>query len=663
MNRKQRRAAEKRKAPAVGTPAMADRHKAEGRAALLTLGQQLHAEGRLEAADRYYVQALQADPNDAEALRLRGALAHQIGNHAAAVELLKRAAARLPRQAELRLHLAAALEALDRRGEAERVYRKAMALAPDSAEAQTQFAAFLRTDPARAGWDEAERLLRRVLDRDPTAAAAGYHLSALLIRAGRAAEALPVAEAASAAAPDDLDVLIALGVARQHAGDLDRAEDAFREVDRRAPGNLGAAINLASLLIAQDRAEEAEGTARAALARDPDSAPAMLNLGVVLASAEAVEEAEALYRRVLEHAPDHADAWGNYANLLRMAGRHEEALDAYDRALALRPDDPRARFQKGMGLLALGRLAEGWRLYEAGFPAGERRPDRPHPAPRWHGEALAAGDVLHIWPEQGVGDEIRFLSLAAEAAERAGARTIVECDARLVPLLRRSVPAVEAAAPKTEEAAAAEAAASAQIPMASLPAILRPDIESFPARPGWLTPDPRAAEAFAARLDALGPGLKVGIAWTSGLDSLRRRTAHGALMDWASILTMDGVRPVSLQYGDVSQELRAVEAETGVAIARWDDLDLKNDLDRTAALISRLDLVIATGSSVGDLAGATGAPLWSLLRPRDWVTLGQDHNPWIPQARVFFRRPGEGWARLLVEEVAPALARLRDRRS
>lgn len=663
MNRKQRRAAEKRKTPTAGAPLLADRHRAEGRAALLTLGQQLHAEGRLEAADRYYVQALQADPNDAEALRLRGALAHQIGNHAAAVELLKRAAARLPRHAELRLHLAAALEALGRRGEAERVYRKALSLAPDSAEAQTQFAAFLRSTPGEPGREEAERLLRRVLQRDRADPAAGYHLSALLIQAGRAAEALPVAEAASAAAPDDLDLLIALGVARQHTGDLDGAEAAFREVDRRAPGNLGAAINLASLLIAQNRAEEAEGTARAALARDRDSLPAMLNLGVVLASAEEIEEAEALYRRVLELAPDHADAWGNYANLLRMAGRHEEALDAYERAVALRPDDPRARFQKGMGLLALGRLTEGWALYEAGFQAGERRPERAHPAPRWAGAALAADEVLHIWPEQGVGDEIRFLSLVAEAAERAGGRTIVECDARLVPLVRRSMPTLEAAAADTEAAAAAEAAASAQIPMASLPAILRPDPQSFPERRGWLSPDPAAAEDFAARLDALGPGLTVGIAWTSGLDSLRRRTAHGALRDWAPILAMEGVRPVSLQYGDVSQELRAAEAETGAAIARWDDLDLKDDLDRTAALISRLDLVIATGSSVGDLAGAVGAPLWSLLRPRDWVTLGQDRNPWMPQARVFFRRPGEGWARLIEQEVAPALARLRDRRS
>lgn len=96
----------------------------------------------------------------------------------------------------------------------------------------------------------------------------------------------------------------------------------------------------------------------------------------------------------------------------------------------------------------------------------------------------------------------------------------------------------------------------------------------------------------------------------------------------------------------------------GVRIARIEGLDLKDDLEGAAALAAALDLTVATGSSAVDLAGAAGAPVWALFRPKDWVTLGTERHPWLPSVRVFFRRPGEGWARLLEEEVAPALAGL-----
>lgn len=660
MNRKERRAAAKRKARdggagglVVGNAGKASKHRAEGREALLTLGRQLHEQGRLQAADRYYVQALQADPDDAEALRLRGALALQIGNHEAAAGLLRRAVKHLPEDAEVHLHLAAALEGLGPAKEAERVYRKAVTLAPGDAGARMQLGAFLRLSGDLAA---AEPALREARALDPGHAASAYHLAALLIQAGRGAEAVAHAEAAHASEPGDADILIVLGVARQHAGDFAGAEAAFRWVDRLKPGNLGAAINLASLLVADGRLAEAETAARAAVEAAPESVPALLNLGVVLTAMERFEEGEAIYRRVLDHAPDHAEAWGNHANLFRMAGRHEEAETAYRRALALDPEGARHRFQLGMGLLALGRLEEGWALYEHGFACGERRPNREPDAARWQGERLETGR-LHIWPEQGVGDEIRFLGLVGEAAARAGGETLVECDARLLPLARRSFPAITFAA--TDAVAARDG--DRRIPMGSLAAMLRARGADFPDHAGYLEADPAARADFAERLAALGPGLKVGIAWRSGLTSSRRDSAHGPLDDWAPILTMAGVRPVSLQYGDVEGEVARAEAAHGIHIARWPDLDLRQDLDRVAALIAELDLVIATGSSVCDLAGALGTPLWALYRPRDWVMLGTDGTPWYPRARVFCRRPGEGWARLIAEAVAPALAGLRDR--
>ena len=251
-----------------------------------------------------------------------------------------------------------------------------------------------------------------------------------------------------------------------------------------------------------------------------------------------------------------------------------------------------------------------------------------------------------------MGDELRLMGLVSEAADRAG-RTVLAVDERLVPLAARSFPAIEVRARGTVD----ESQATRQIPMGSLPAILRADLDAFPDHAGYLHPDPQAIADFRARLKALGPGLAVGIAWTSGLVTARRQGAHGPLEEWEAVLRTEGIKPVLLQYGPVEDEVRAAEAAFGCTIARWDDLDLKDDLDRVAALTAALDLMIATGSAVG-------TPLWSLLRPRDWVTLGTDRHPWYPAARTFHRAPGAGWRPLLEGEVAPALAALaKDQRS
>jgi ADP-heptose:LPS heptosyltransferase len=61
-----------------------------------------------------------------------------------------------------------------------------------------------------------------------------------------------------------------------------------------------------------------------------------------------------------------------------------------------------------------------------------------------------------------------------------------------------------------------------------------------------------------------------------------------------------------LQYDECEEELSSIETALNINIIRWDDLDLKNDLDSVLALISRLDLVITVGTAVSCLAGIIG---------------------------------------------------------
>src|SRR6202012_678229 len=61
------------------------------------------------------------------------------------------------------------------------------------------------------------------------------------------------------------------------------------------------------------------------------------------------------------------------------------------------------------------------------------------------------------------------------------------------------------------------------------------------------------------------------------------------------------------------------------------------DFADTAALVSRLDLVISVDTGVAHLAGALGKPVWILLtHAPDWRwLLDCDDSPWYPTARLF----------------------------
>jgi hypothetical protein len=82
------------------------------------------------------------------------------------------------------------------------------------------------------------------------------------------------------------------------------------------------------------------------------------------------------------------------------------------------------------------------------------------------------------------------------------------------------------------------------------------------------------------------------------------------------------------------------------------------DFLETAALASRMDLVVSSDTSVAHLACALGLPTFILLAYRaDWRWLAEGDCPWYPQARLFRQsKPGD-WAGVIAR-VAMAIGDL-----
>ncbi|MBK3736768.1 hypothetical protein GAY29_27510 [Azospirillum brasilense] len=343
------------------------------------------------------------------------------------------------------------------------------------------------------------------------------------------------------------------------------------------------------------------------------------------------------FRRALALDPGYAAALCNLGLAVQRLGDDGLAERLYGRALRVVPDLALAQFNRGLLQLERGELAEGWAGYGWRFASGQAGGARQPRLPAWRGEELA-GKRLLIWGEQGVGDTILFSSLCTEAIARARS-VVIEVDRRLVPLFARSFPGA-LVRPQSPDAVAVPDC-DLHTPIGSLARVFRRDLSAFPgAADGWLVPDPARVAVWRERVAALGPGLRVGIGWRSAVMTESRRAAYSRLDQWGALFAVPGVVFVNLQYGVCEAERVAAEARFGVAIHRWDDLDLTDDVDGTAALMACLDLVIAPATAVGELAAALGVPVWR-FGGRDWTQLGSAVRPWFPAQRLFQPRAGE----------------------
>jgi hypothetical protein len=265
-----------------------------------------------------------------------------------------------------------------------------------------------------------------------------------------------------------------------------------------------------------------------------------------------------------------------------------------------------------------------------------------------------------VYREQGIGDEIMLASLYPDLID-AAREVVIECETRLVPLFARSFPKAEVRAQTHDEMRRETVHDFDRATAAgSLIRWFRPSLDAFPDRSSFLVPDPGRVTAWQERLAEIGPPPYVGISWRSKIQTAERRLEYTRLDEWAGIFQVPGVTWVNLQYDDCNRELRDAETRFGVQIHRWDWLDLMNDFDEVAALITALDLVVAPFNAVSMLSGGLGVRTVAMGNRFGWAELNAGRMPWTPSVVVALRTPVEEWDEVL-DVAAREVANVADR--
>ncbi len=488
-----------------------------------------------------------------------------------------------------------------------------------------------------------------------------------------------------------LAAMVEDGYRRYQAGDLEAANQIWRLVLDEDLGHPGALHGMGVLARDMERYEVGVELMRRALLRDPRSPAIHSNLGTALEQWGRLDDAVTVYKagiklsskdwilynnlgscyarmgrrvpalqafqKAIGFGGNTAELLTNYAATLADTGDFEKAEPFFKRALELDPTPSALQFAYGAQLQKQGRWRDGWHFYERRFlkSTWSVRP-RYFPQPFWDGSG-AAGKSLLLWAEQGIGDEIRFAGMIPDVIA-AGARVTIECAPKLAPLFARSFPDATVQPAPFEAAESGGVEFDGQIPFGSLGRIYRAEAAAFPRTPGYLKPDPVRAEAFKENLLALGPGLKVGICWRSGLSGAFRNDYYTAVRELGPMLKVPGVRFVNLQYDVRDEEIEEARSRFGIEIHRCEGLDLRDDLDGAAAFSSNLDLVVSAATSVSCMAGALGVPTLE-FRPTPIADgfLIDGYCPWFPSLRYIHKKASDPWS-VVFRKIAAELTAL-----
>jgi len=482
--------------------------------------------------------------------------------------------------------------------------------------------------------EEAEAIYQSVLKEEPANADAHHLLGLVASHQGRyqlAEERIREAIALNPLAPFYHNNL---GNVLQALGRFQEAVVSYRDALRLDPAYVEPHSNLGPALDALGRHAEAVAAGLEAVRRRPGWAEAYMNLGNSLAKLNRYEEAEAAYREAARLRPGYAEAYSNLGNAVLEQGRVEEAAGCFEEALQLDPANGVAHWNRGWLRLLQGDYERGWQEYEWRWVTGNAAP-RSFRQPVWDGSCLWGATIL-LHAEQGLGDTVQFIRYAPWVKQAAG-RVVVECQARLAPLVA-TVSGVDEVVPAGAELPPFDTHAG----LLSLPRIFGTRVETVPAAVPYFTVAPERLERWRARLAGVR-GFKVGLVWAGSPTHKNDRSRSLPLSALAPLAEAPGVAWFSLQRGPQAAELRA--ARLPITNLEEDD----NDAMDTAAIIMNLDLVIAADTMVAHLAGALARPVWTLLAymPDFRWMLGREDTPWYPTMRLFRQpRPGD-WAAVI----------------
>ena len=356
----------------------------------------------------------------------------------------------------------------------------------------------------------------------------------------------------------------------------------------------------------------------------------------------------------------------SFSNLLLRLGEFDKALESFDKATSIhrrRIDelDKKTRsnvdttcWNFSLMLLRRGFLKRGWELFEHGRMVTNGRGGKqrtvfkvfPRSAvPEWDGSSLAGKRIL-VNGEQGIGDVMMFTMLVPPLLKEAKVVGIITYD-RLVSLYKRSFPQATIYDVSTlKKASISESEWDLQIPIGSIPMLRYQHLEDYSSLKPYLTVNQNEVEELASFYKQDSGDELIGFSWKGGGNAKQKRTKSLNLEDMLPLFQLKGKRWVSLQYGQVNEELEIFNKTHNLNIIIPENIDPLKDMDRWCSLVKCCDKVVSAANTTIHGAGCLGIPTTVILGANpDWRWLGEhsDHCYWYQSVKIVRQKEAGSW--------------------
>jgi protein O-GlcNAc transferase len=308
-----------------------------------------HQAGRLKEAAELYDRVLEIDPNNADALHLRGVVAHQSQEEERAAALIQQAIDIDPFAAEFHNNLGEVFRFMHQMEKAIASYQRSLELEPDRAETLRNLGLAAQEDGdfalALDAWD-------RALALDAHHAETINNRGVTLRYLNRADEAIDAFQAAIEAKPDFLEPFENLLATLNRLGRHDEAISIATMVVNSRPDTAMPLVNLGCALIDAGRAEEAITPLYHAIKLDPQCASAHLAIGMAFCATRELRGAELAFRRAISIRSKFLPVYVQLSFVLLQRGEAKSAIvaaqqgiDQFPRAFELHQNLSSALYQ------------------------------------------------------------------------------------------------------------------------------------------------------------------------------------------------------------------------------------------------------------------------------------------------------------------------------
>ena len=404
------------------------------------------------------------------------------------------------------------------------------------------------------------------------------------------------------------------------------------------PKNLSIIVALADLLLAADLPERVEVLLKDALSILPH-AEIVARLAEAYFRLGQFHDAKACATLGVELTPNNPQAYINLAVIEKALTNLPEAARQFSQALQLDADNFFAHINLSHLSLMGGQFELGWNEYEWRWQDANCKREQ-LPLPLWQGEQESAHHLL-LWADQGIGDQIMFLSLI----QRLDCRITLKIDIRLAPLLSNNIELIP------HDYSGDYSEFDSHISLGSLGGHFIKNFDDFTPARAYLTCPISSKDLDREAIK------RIGFSWRGG----RFATAGGhrslSLDIWNSLLAAKPVQWVNLQYDTTEQERQWLDS-LGVVTP---EIDLTADIVGLSNELLQLDGYIGVDNSTAHLAGALGVNT-TLLLPAvaDWRWFTEtEHCYWYDSVKLSRLLPvNAGNQALFIEAIDRSIDRL-----